>query len=51
MKGQGILWKKMDIGKDFLSRIPAPQQLREGMDKWEYMKLKAYAQQKKWYIN
>jgi hypothetical protein len=28
------------IGKDFLSRTPAAQQLRERMDKWDYMKLK-----------
>jgi hypothetical protein len=27
------------IGKEFLSRIPAAQQLREMMDKWDYMKL------------
>jgi hypothetical protein len=25
------------IGKDFLNRIPAAQQLRERMDKWEYI--------------
>jgi hypothetical protein len=30
------------IGKDFLSRIPAAQQLRERMDKWDYMKLKSF---------
>jgi hypothetical protein len=28
------------IGKDFLSRTPSAQQLRERIDKWEYMKLK-----------
>jgi hypothetical protein len=26
------------IGKDFLSRIPAAQQLRERMDKWDLIK-------------
>jgi hypothetical protein len=30
------------VGKDFLSRIPAAQQLREKMDKWDYMKLKSF---------
>jgi hypothetical protein len=28
------------IVKDFLNRTPAVQQLRERMDKWDYMKLK-----------
>jgi hypothetical protein len=28
------------IGKDFLSRTLVAQQLRERMDKWDYMKLK-----------
>jgi hypothetical protein len=28
------------IGKDILSRTPAAQQLRERMDKWNYMKRK-----------
>jgi hypothetical protein len=27
------------IGKDFLSRTQAAQQLRERIDKWDYMKL------------
>jgi hypothetical protein len=39
------------IGKDFLTRIPAAQQLREHIDKWDYIKLKAFAQQKKWSLN
>jgi hypothetical protein len=30
------------IGKDFLSRTPAAQQLRERMDKWDYMKVKSF---------
>jgi hypothetical protein len=30
------------IGKDFLSRTPAAQQLRERMDKWYYTKLKSF---------
>jgi mitochondrial fission protein ELM1 len=32
----------MGIGKDFLSRTPAAQQLRERMAKWVYMKLKSF---------
>jgi hypothetical protein len=39
MKVQGILWTK---GKDFLSRTPGAKQLRERMDKWDYMKLKRF---------
>jgi hypothetical protein len=30
------------IGKEFLSRTPAAQQLRERIDKWDYMKLKSF---------
>jgi hypothetical protein len=32
----------MGIGKDFLSRTPTAQQLRERMDKWVYVKLKSF---------
>jgi hypothetical protein len=32
----------ISIGKDFLSRTPAAQQLRERMEKWDYMKLKSF---------
>jgi hypothetical protein len=35
------------IGKDFLNRTPEAQQLRERMEKWDCMKLKSSAQQKK----
>jgi hypothetical protein len=34
------------IGKDFLCRSPAAQQLRERMDKWDYMKLKSFCTRK-----
>jgi hypothetical protein len=34
------------IGKDFLSRTPSAQQLRERMDKWNYMKLKSFCTKK-----
>jgi hypothetical protein len=30
------------IGRDFLNRTPAAQQLRERMDKWDYIKLKSF---------
>jgi hypothetical protein len=30
------------IDKDFLNRTPAAQQLREKMDKWDFIKLKNF---------
>jgi hypothetical protein len=30
------------IGKDFINRTPAALQLREGMDKWDFIKLKSF---------
>jgi hypothetical protein len=30
------------IGKDFLNRTPKAQQLRERMDKWDFIKLKSF---------
>jgi hypothetical protein len=30
------------IGKDFPNRTPAAQQLRERMDKWDFIKLKSF---------
>jgi hypothetical protein len=38
----GNTLKAIDIGKDFLSRTLAGHQLRERMDKWDYMKLKGF---------
>jgi predicted transcriptional regulator len=32
----------MSISKDFLNRNPAAQQLRERMDKWDFIKLKSF---------
>jgi hypothetical protein len=32
----------IDIGKVFLSSSPAVQQLRERMDKWDYMRSKSF---------
>jgi hypothetical protein len=37
--------------QELLRRAPATQQLRERMDKRDYVKLKASAQQKKWSLN
>jgi hypothetical protein len=39
------------ISKDFLNGTPAAQQLRERMGKWDFIKLKASAQQKKCSLN
>jgi hypothetical protein len=41
-KRSGNTLEAIGIGKDFLSRTPAAQQLRERMDKWDYMKLKSF---------
>jgi nitrous oxide reductase accessory protein NosL len=38
----GNTLETIGIGKDFLSRTPAAQQLRESMDKWDYMELKSF---------
>jgi hypothetical protein len=38
----GNILETIGIGKDFLSRTPAAQQLRERMDKWDSMKLKSF---------
>jgi hypothetical protein len=39
-KKAGNTLEAIGIGKDFLNRTPAAQQLTEMMDKWDYMKLK-----------
>jgi hypothetical protein len=41
----------ISIGKYFLNRTPEAQQLRERMGKWDFIKLKSSAQQKKWSLN
>jgi hypothetical protein len=41
----------IDIGNKFLNGTPAAQQLRGSIDKWDFIKLKASAQQKKWSLN
>jgi hypothetical protein len=47
----GDTLEAIGIGKDFLSRTQVVQKLRERMDKWDNMKLKSSAQQKKWSLN
>jgi hypothetical protein len=41
-KKAGNTLEAIGIVKDFLHRTPAAQQLRETMDKWDYMKLKGF---------
>jgi hypothetical protein len=38
----GNILEAIGIGKDFLSKTQEAQQLRERMDKWDYMKLKSF---------
>jgi abortive infection bacteriophage resistance protein len=38
----GNTLEAIGIGKNFLSRTQAAQQLRERIDKWDYMKLKSF---------
>jgi hypothetical protein len=47
----GNTLEAIGIGEDFLSRTPAAQQLRERMDKWDYVKLKCFCTTKKWSLN
>jgi hypothetical protein len=47
----GKTLEAIGIGKEFLNRTPAAQRLRKRMDKWDFIKQKASAQQKKWYLN
>jgi hypothetical protein len=37
----GNTLEQIGIGKDFLSGTPAPQQLRDSTDKWNFIKLKS----------
>jgi hypothetical protein len=36
----------IDIGKDFLNGTPAAQQLRDNIDKWDFIKLKSFCSTK-----
>jgi len=42
----GNTLEAIGIGKEFLNRTPAATQLRERMDKWDYMKLKSFCSSK-----
>jgi hypothetical protein len=42
----GNTLKVIDMGKDFLNRTQASQQLREWMDKWDFIKLKSFSTKK-----
>jgi hypothetical protein len=41
-EGEGNTLELIGIGKDFLNRTPAAQQLREKMGKWDFIKLKSF---------
>jgi hypothetical protein len=54
LKGQVILQERventldnMGIGNNFPNRSPVAQKLRERMDKWNSIKLKSFAQQRR----
>jgi hypothetical protein len=40
--GAGNTLELKGISKDFLNRTPAAQQLRESVNKWDYIKLKSF---------
>jgi hypothetical protein len=42
----GNTFEEISIGKDFLNRIPAAQQLRQSIDKWDFIKLKSFCSTK-----
>jgi hypothetical protein len=41
-QGAGNTLELIGIGKDFINRTPAAQQLRERMDKWDFIQLKSF---------
>jgi hypothetical protein len=47
----GNTLEAVNIGKDFLSRTQVAQQLRERIDKWDYMKLKCFCTTKEMVSN
>jgi hypothetical protein len=48
---EGNTLELIGVGKDFLSRTPAAQQLRERMDKWDFIKLKSFCTTKEMVSN
>jgi hypothetical protein len=47
----GNILEVIGIGKGFLNRLAAAQQLRDRMDKWNYRKLKSFCGKRKWFVN
>jgi hypothetical protein len=45
-EGAGNTLELIGVGKDFLNRIPAAQQLKERMDKRDFIKLKSFCMTK-----
>jgi hypothetical protein len=45
-EGAGNTLELIGLGKDFLNTTPAAQQLRERMDKWNFIKLKSFCKTK-----
>jgi hypothetical protein len=43
----GNTWELIGIGNNFLNKIQVAQQLRERIDKWDFMKLKKFLQNKR----
>jgi hypothetical protein len=41
-EGSGYTLELTGIGKDFLSKTPAAQQIKERIDKWDFIKLKSF---------
>jgi hypothetical protein len=41
-EGAGNTLELIGIGKDFLNKTPTTQQLRERMDKWDFIKLRSF---------
>jgi hypothetical protein len=47
----GNTLEHIGMGNNFINRTPIAQQLRESIDKWDCMKLKASAQKMKQSLN
>jgi hypothetical protein len=50
-EGTGNTLELIGIGKDFLNRTPVAQQLRERMDKWDFIKLKCFCTTREMSLN
>jgi hypothetical protein len=47
----GNILELIGIGKDFLNGTPAAQQLRDSIDKWDFIKLKSFCSTKEMALN